>query len=243
MSGHSKWHKIQHKKGKADKARSGEFTKLLRAVMVAAQQGGGDPEMNFSLRLAVQKAKAGNVPKDNIDRAIKRGTGEDKDGAVFETALYEGFGPGGVAMLIECLTDNKNRTVADVKYILTKHGGSMAGPGSVQWQFDHKGVVRLANSAKAAVPNWGEFQLSLMDAGAEDLNEYEEGVELLCQVSNLKDVLDALGAAGIEPEDSGLEWVPKEPVEVDEATEKKVDGILEKFEENDDVREVYTNIA
>lgn len=211
--------------------------------MVAAQQGGGDPEMNFSLRLAVQKAKAGNVPKDNIDRAIKRGTGEDKDGAVFETALYEGFGPGGVAMLIECLTDNKNRTVADVKYILTKHGGSMAGPGSVQWQFDHKGVVRLANSAKAAVPNWGEFQLSLMDAGAEDLNEYEEGVELLCQVSNLKDVLDALGAAGIEPEDSGLEWVPKEPVEVDEATEKKVDGILEKFEENDDVREVYTNIA
>ncbi|PIT86910.1 MAG: YebC/PmpR family DNA-binding transcriptional regulator, partial [Candidatus Magasanikbacteria bacterium CG10_big_fil_rev_8_21_14_0_10_43_6] len=134
MSGHSKWSKIQHKKGRTDKARSNLFTKLLRSVTLAAQEGGMDPDMNFSLRLAVEKAKAGNVPKDNIDRAIKKGGGAAKDGVVFEEVVYEGFGPHGVALIIEALTDNKNRTVSEIKHLLAKSGGSLAGPGSVQWQ-------------------------------------------------------------------------------------------------------------
>ena len=242
MSGHSKWSKIRHKKGKADKARSSSFTKLLRAVMVAAQSG-GDPDMNFSLRLAIDKAKAGNVPKDNIERAVKKGSGEAKDGVVFEEALYEGFGPGGVAMLVECLTDNKNRTVSDVKYILTKNGGSMAGSGAVQWQFEHKGVVRLSAETKQAVQDWDSLELALMDAGAQDIKESEFGIEIVSAMEDLKKILDAVAEAGATSEDSGLEWVAKDTVDIDEGVAVKLESLLEKFEENDDVTEVYTNVA
>ena len=242
MSGHSKWHKIQHKKGKADKARSSSFTKLLRAVMVAAQSG-GDPDMNFSLRLAIDKAKAGNVPKDNIARAIKRGTGEDKEGVVFEEALYEGFGHGGVALLIECLTDNKNRTVSDVKYILTKNGGSAAGPGSVQWQFERKGIIRIPHEQWLTITDQSAFELALMDAGMEDLVDRESFWEIQCPMDAFKHVLDCVSSFSIEPEDAALEWVAKETMDIDDATMEKVGNIVDLLEENDDVRAVYTNIA
>ncbi len=242
MSGHSRWSKIQHKKGKADKARSNMFTKLLRAITVAAQQGGGDPEMNFSLRLAVDKAKAGNVPKDNIERAIKKGTGEAKDGAIFEEAVYEGFGPNGVALIIEALTDNKNRTVSDVKHILSKSGGSMAGPGSVQWQFEHRGVIRFSAEERATVSDWDGAQMNLMDAGVLDIQEGAEGVTLITAMEDLQKAQQVVAALPIETYDAGLEWIAKESMEIDAETEQKIETLYDALEENDDVRNVFMNI-
>lgn len=242
MSGHSKWHKIQHKKGKADKARSNMFTKLLRGVTVAAQQGGGDPDMNFSLRLAVDKAKAGNVPKDNIERAIKKGTGEVKDGVIFEEIMYEGFGPHGVALLIEALTDNKNRTVSEVKHILTKHGGSMAGPGSVQWQFEHRGVVRFSAEERANIRDWDSAQMMVMDAGVLDIEDGVEGVTFICAIEHLQDVLKVVDALPIESIDFGLEWIPKETMDINDMVEEQVTSLYDALEENDDVKNVFINI-
>ena len=144
MSGHSKWSKIQHKKGAADAKRGNIFTKLGKAISIAAQQGGGDPEMNFSLRLAIDRAKGANMPKDNIERAIKRGTGELKDGAELQEIIYEGFGTGGVAIIVETVTDNSNRTVSDVKSVFNRTGGSLGGPNAVKWQFEQKAVLRVA---------------------------------------------------------------------------------------------------
>lgn len=241
MSGHSKWSKIKHKKGAADAKRSNLFTKLTKAVTVAAQQGGGDPEMNFSLRLAIDKAKAGNVPKDNIDRAIKRGTGEDKEGAAIEEVLYEGFGPGGVAILIEVLTDNKNRTVSEIKNILTKQGGSLGGPGSVQWQFERKGEVLFTPEKKSQIQDWDSVQLELMDAGAEDIRDDENGVEIICPIENFKKVMQVINKLGIDPDDSGLKWVAKEEATLDDEASKKVEALCQALDESDDVREVYTN--
>lgn len=209
MAGHNKWSKIQHKKGKNDKARSNLFTKLLRAIVLAAQQGGGDPAMNFSLRLAIEKAKAGNVPKDNIERAIKKGTGELKDGAKIEEVTYEGFGPKGVALVIETMTDNTNRTVSEVKHVLTKHGGSLGGPGSVMWQFVHKGVVRISNEQLATnKERKDELELALMDAGMEEMNESEFGLEIVCPKDQFQQVLEVVEKDfDITPDDSQLEWL------------------------------------
>ncbi len=240
MSGHSKWHKIQHKKGKTDAARSASFTKLCRAVTVAAGEGGGDPDMNFSLRLAVEKAKAGNVPKDNIERAIKRGTGELKDGATLTAGLYEGFGPGGVAVMVETVTDNPNRTVSEVKNIFSKAGGSMGNSGSVAWQFEHLGVIRFAPSTEI---NKDDLELTLIDAGAEDIFSEEELVEVKCSVENFQKVLEAVKSFEIQPDDAGLEWIAKEKIEIDEATGKKLEALYQTFEENDDVKDIYTNAA
>jgi len=219
MSGHSKWHNIQHKKAKNDKARGAMFTKLIKSITVAAGEGGPDLDMNFSLRLAVEKAKAGNVPKDNIERAIKRGSGEGKEGVTYEHTLYEGFGPGGIALLIECLTDNKNRSVSDVKLILSKKGGSSAGQGSVQWQFEHKGMVRFSAEKKNAISEWDDAQLTLMDAG----------------------VVEALLTLGVTPDDSSLEWVAKELVACPKEKAAQLEALLDAFDENDDVKAVYTN--
>jgi len=243
MSGHSKWSKIQHKKGKVDKARSSMFTKLLRAITVVAQQGGGDVNMNFSLRLAVDRAKAGNVPKDNIERAIKRGTGEDKEGVVFEELVYEGFGPDGVAILVEVLTDNKNRTVSDIKHLFSKHGGSLGSPGSVQWQFEQLGTVTFKKDIlQEKGLDFDDFSLEMVDAGAQDIKEHDEFVEIITAKEDLKKVLDAVIGEGIEPEDSGLEWVAKETIEVDVATQEKIEKLSDAFDENEDIKEIYTNI-
>ncbi len=241
MAGHSKWHNIQVRKGKADKLRANAFTKLARGITIAAQEGGGDPVMNFSLRLAIEKAKTVNMPKDNIERAIKRGTGELKEGALLEEMVYEAFGPGGVALLIEAVSDNRNRTAGDLKAVLGKHGGSLAGPGSVQWQFELRGVIRLTMDTKQAMSDWEALELDLMDAGVEDIKEIEEGVEISAPKERFQTMLEAVSARGIEPDDSGLEWTPKEHVSLDEATMQKLEILQEALEELDDVSAVYTN--
>lgn len=242
MSGHSKWHKIQHQKGKNDKLRSNAFTKLLRAISVAAQHGGGDPEMNFTLRLAIEKAKAANVPKDNIERAIKKGSGELKDGEQFEEALYEGFGPGGVAVLVDTVTDNKTRTVAEVKLVMTKHGGTVGGPGSVQWQFNLLGVVRVSGEEfQKWTADKDELELQLIDAGAEDIIEEDGTLEVRCPRERLQVVSSALTQKGISPETAGLEWVPKETIDLSEQDQVKLETLYQALQDIDDVREVYTN--
>ncbi|MBT3816812.1 MAG: YebC/PmpR family DNA-binding transcriptional regulator [Candidatus Magasanikbacteria bacterium] len=244
MSGHSRWSKIQHKKGKTDKARSSLFTKLLRAITVAAGQGGGDVEMNFSLRIAVDKAKASNVPKDNIDRAIKKGSGEGKNGVVYEEGVYEGFGPGGVAILVEVLTDNRNRTASEVKHLFSKCGGSMGGPGSVQWQFEHLGIITLKKeSVKEKGLDFDEFSMEMLDAGAKDIKDHVDGIEIITAKEDLRKVLDAVIEQKLEPEESGLEWIAKEPVEIDEELQGKIARVYYAFDENDDVKEIYTNVA
>ncbi|HQF57057.1 MAG TPA: YebC/PmpR family DNA-binding transcriptional regulator [Candidatus Magasanikbacteria bacterium] len=241
MSGHSKWHNIQAKKGKADKARSNIFTKMSRMISVVAQQGGGDPMMNFSLRLAIDKAKAVNMPKDNIDRAIKRGTGEDSEGTVYQELLYEGFGPNGVAFLVEVLTDNNNRTVAEVKNAFTKNGGTMGGQGSVKWQFEQKGVIRFTTDKKTLIKDWEKAQLELLDAGVLDIKEDENGVELFSAREDFQKMSEVVDKLGIEPDESGLEWIAKETVSLDEETSAKVENLYNILDELDDVRAVYTN--
>ena len=242
MSGHSKWHNIQGKKGKADKARSNIFTKAARLIMVAAREGGGNPDMNFSLRIAVDKAKAVNMPKDNIERAIKSGTGDAKDGKVIEEVIYEGFGPSGTAFLVEALTDNKNRTVSEIKNVFMRYGGSMASSGAVKWMFVRLGVMRLGESEKEKVKvKKSEFELELIEAGAEDIIDSEFGLEIRCPVEKFQIVLEVVKKNGLEPESSGLEWVAKEPVALDEATSEKVSHLYDAFDEMDDVREVFTN--
>ncbi len=205
--------------------------------------GGGDENMNFVLRLAIEKAKAVNMPKDNIERAIKRGTGELKDAAVIEEVIYEAFGPGGTAMIIEAMTDNKTRTVSEVKHTLSKHGGTFAGPGSVQWQFEHKAVIRIAAEKKTAISDFDAFELELIDAGADDIQNSPEGVEILCPVSAFQKVLAVVGRYKVEPDDSGLEWIPKERMTVDQETMEKIDTLYNLLDEMDDVKAVFTNLV
>lgn len=244
MSGHSKWSKIQHKKGKADAQRGNLFTKFSKAITMAAKEGGGDPDMNFSLRLAIQTAKAGNMPNDNIERAIKRGTGELKDGEEIFEIIYEGYGPGGIAVLVETLTDNKNRTVAEVKHAFSKHNGSLGGPGSVQWQFERLGVILLNSDQRSVISDQDSFELALIEAGASDIQSHEEYTEITSPMDKFQSVLEAVATAGIaEPEDAGLKWVAKESVAVDDDTAEKMHKLYEALDELDDVSEVYTNEA
>ncbi|OGH78355.1 MAG: hypothetical protein A2469_04550 [Candidatus Magasanikbacteria bacterium RIFOXYC2_FULL_40_16] len=243
MSGHSKWANIQQKKGKMDSARSGLFTKLSKGITIAAR-GGGDPEMNFSLRLAIEKAKGANMPKDNIERAVKRGTGESGEGAVLEEILYEGFGPGGTAFLIETVTDNKNRTASEIKHAFLQFGGSMGGPGSVKWQFKRMGVIRL-NKEQLAINNEqsANFELELIEAGADDIVDNEYGMEIHCPIEKLQAVLGAVNKRELTPESSGLEWVAKENISLKEGESATVNKLYEILDELDDVEAVYTNEA
>lgn len=242
MSGHSKWHNIQGKKGKADKARSNIFTKVSRAITMAAKQG-GDPVTNFTLRLAIDSAKEVNMPKDNIERAIKRGLGELDDGSQIEEVTYEGFGPGGVAFIVETVTDNKNRTVSEIKNIFSKHGGSLGSPNSVRWQFERRGVVRFVGEKKAKITDFDNFSLELLDAGAEDVRESEDGVEVLSSVDNFATVVEKIKAVGIEPDTAGIEWVAKEKIETDESLSGKVSAFYDLLDEQDDVNNIFTNEA
>ena len=242
MSGHSKWHNIQGKKGKADKARSNLFTKAARAITVAVQQGGSDPDMNFVLRIAIDKAKTANMPKENIERAIKRGTGELSDGVALQEVLFEGFGPAGTAIMVEAVTDNNNRTVSDIKHVFGRFNCSLGGPGSVRWQFQRLGVARLGKNQneKIKMKN-SEFELELMDAGASDLVDSEIGLEIQCPAENLRKMMGVIKKYYLEPESSGLEWIAKEPVELSELDSVKVQEFCELLDELEDVREVYTN--
>lgn len=241
MSGHSKWHNIQGKKGKMDQLKANVFTKMGRLITVAAQQGGGDPDTNFSLRLAIEKAKAVNTPKENIERAIKKGSGGNSAELSLHEVVYEGFGPGGVAVLVEALTENPNRTVSEVKNSFSRHGGTMGGSGSVQWQFVHNGVVRLDSGEKKKIINFEDFELALIDAGAEDIVDSEDSLEIRSSVVNLNKVMEAMKKFGVSPTESGLEWIAKENITLDEETGQKLNNLFEALDDLDDVKEVYSN--
>lgn len=241
MSGHSKWHNIQGKKGKMDQLKANAFTKVGRLITVAAQQGGGDPDTNFSLRLAIEKAKSVNMPKDNIERAIKKGSGGNSAELSLHEVVYEGFGPNGVAILVEALTENPNRTVSEVKNAFSRHGGAMGGQGSVQWHFVHNGVVRLDADQKKKITNFADFELALIDAGADDIIESPDGVEIRSAVVSLNKIIEAVKKFGIEPSESGLEWTAKESIVLDDESGRKLGNLFEALDDLDDVKEVYTN--
>lgn len=239
MSGHSKWHNIQARKGKQDALRSGQFTKVSKLISLAAKSG-GDPAANFSLRLAIDKARAVGMPKDNIERAIKRGTGE-LEGVQIEEVLYECYGPGGVAVLVKCLTDNKNRAVSDIKHIFSKHGGSMAGAGSVLWMFGQMGVIEIDKEQLTSTKiERDEFDLQIIEAGAEDIMEDGE-LEIRTKIENLQKVLATLKQINIEPAESGLQWIAKDKVSVDAEVSAKLEALFGELEENDDVDDYFTN--
>jgi YebC/PmpR family DNA-binding regulatory protein len=236
MSGHSKWSTIKRKKGANDAARSKLWGKLLRFVEVAAREGGGSVEGNPTLATAVQKAKAASVPNDNIDRAIKRGTGE-LQGESYEETSYEGYGPGGVAVLVRCLTNNRNRASQDVRSAFHGSGGKLAEPGSVAWMFEPKGVVIVPKDG----PTEDEVFLLAADAGAEDLRVSEETIEVVTPSESLKAVRDALTAAGIAIESNELTQVPKTTIALEGADARKVLILIDTLEELDDVQDVYAN--
>ena len=236
MAGHSKWAGIKHKKAIVDSRRGKLFTKLARHITVAAKSGGGDVAGNPSLALAVQRAKDASMPKDNIQRAIDKGTGAGADAETFEDVLYEGYGPGGVALLIEALTDNRNRTGSDVRHLLSKHGGNLGEPGSVAYLFDKKGVVVVS------ADRYTEDDLIVaVDAGAEDIEIDDDVFEVLTEPADLQAVRAALEEAGVEFETAEVLWRPKTRVEVDEDTAGKLLRLIDALDDNDDVDEVHAN--
>lgn len=236
MSGHSKWASIKHKKAAADAKRGKVFTKLIRELTVAARQGGGDPDSNPRLRTIIQNAKTANMPADNIERAIKKGTGE-LEGVHYEEVVYEGYGPQGVAVLVICLTDNKNRTAAEVRSIFNKTGGSMAGAGSVAWIFEKKGILLIAKD-KTTEDRLMEVALS---AGAEDLNTEGEKFEVSTSVHDFWAVKEAVEKAGMVPDSADLTMIPKNQVQVTAETARTVLKLIETLDEHDDVQNVYAN--
>jgi YebC/PmpR family DNA-binding regulatory protein len=236
MSGHSKWASIKHKKAIVDQRRGQHFTKLARAVTVAAREGGGDPTGNPALSLAIQKARDASMPKDNIERAIAKGTGEGVDADQIEAVLYEGYGPGGVALLIEALTDNRNRTGADVRHAFSKHGGNLGEPGSVSYLFDKQGVI-VVDAAR-----YDEDDLIVaIDAGAEDIARDEDVYEVVTAPGDLISVRDALAAAGIEVESADVAQRPKSRVPLAEADAGRLMKLIDALEESDDVNAVHAN--
>jgi YebC/PmpR family DNA-binding regulatory protein len=236
MSGHSKWHSIKHQKGVADARRGQLFTKLTRELIIAAREGGGNPDMNFRLRLAVQKARDNNMPTDNIDRAIKKGTGEVEGGSLTELTL-EGYGPGGTAIMINALTDNRNRTIQEVRSIFTRHGSNLGESGCVSWIFDSKGVITI----RAEGVDADELALNAIDAGAEDVKVEDGYVYVYTVMEDLENVRKALEEQGMEIESSELSMVPKNTVELDEKAATQALKLMERLEENDDVQNVYSN--
>ena len=239
MSGHSKWHNIQQRKGKQDAKRGNLFSMYAKKIALAARSG-GDQATNFSLRLLVEKARAVAMPKDNIDRAIKRGSGEDKDVAQIEECMYEGYGPGGIALLIKTVSDNKNRTVSDVKHILSSHGGSMGGAGSVVWMFSEWGEVRI-KSEDLRLKIDDEFQLNIIEAGAEDISVEEDEVYIKTKMEHLQNVVKKLKELGVENLESGLAWIAKDKVPTTPELQEKLSTLFSALEENEDIDEYFTN--
>jgi len=238
MSGHSKWSSIKHKKGAADAKRGQLFTKLTRALIVAAKDGGPDPAANLALQNAIEKARDASMPKDNIERAIARGSGTGADAAAYEHISYEGYGPGGVAVYVDVLTDNRNRTAGEVRHIFARHDGNLAESGAVAWLFERKGVVL----ADQDTTDEDELTLVAADAGAEDVVEEGSSFEVTCAPEDLRKVREALEAAGIAVADSEVTMLPKTTVAIeDEAVARKVLKLIDGLEENDDVQDVYAN--
>ena len=238
MSGHSKWSTIKHKKGAADAKRGQLFTKLTRALIVAAKEGGPDPAANLALQNAIEKARSASMPKDTIDRAIAKGSGADADASAFETVVYEGYGPSGVAVIVEALTDNRNRTAGDVRHTFTKNDGNLGGSGAVAWLFERQGLVLV----DAAGADEDELTLAAAEGGAEDVSLDGSTFEITSAPEALSAVREAVEAAGFTVESAELTMIPKTTVEVtDEADAKKVLRLIDELEENDDVQDVYAN--
>jgi YebC/PmpR family DNA-binding regulatory protein len=238
VSGHSKWSSIKHKKGAADAKRGKLFSKLARAIIVAAREGGSDPAANLALQNAIEKARSYSMPKDNIERAIARGAGGDGDGEAYEPIVYEGYGPSGVALIVEALTDNRNRTAAEVRHIFAKHDGNLGGSGSVAWLFERRGIVLVS----ADGVDEEELTLAAIDGGAEDVELDGSTFQVSSAPEDLSAVREAIEGAGIEIESLEVALVPKTNVKVeDEAAARKILRLLDALEENDDVQDVFAN--
>ena len=241
MSGHSKWATIKHKKGAADKARGKLFAKLIRQVEVAAREGGGDPDANPTLRTMFQKAREASVPMDTIERAIKRGTGE-LEGVRYEQVSYEGYAPHGVAVIVECLTDNRNRTGSDIRSIFSKSGGSMAEPGAVSWQFERKGVLLVSKKGASGEVTEDDLMLAALDAGAEDITDAGDQWQITTAPTDLPAVRTAVEEAGMTVDSADVTLLPTTTVPLDsEGDARQVLRVIDLLEEHDDVQNVYAN--
>jgi len=238
MSGHSKWSTIKHKKAQTDARRGAIYTKLAREIQIASREGGGDPDVNFGLRLAIDRAKDANMPSSNIDRALKRGTGEDKDAASMEKIHYEGYAPHGVAVIMNCITDNRNRTVADIRHLLAKHGGTMGQEGSVSWQFTRKSHFNIP----CGDHTFDELFEIAIETGADDVIEEEEYFEIIGPVEIFKNLHDQLKEAEIVPDSAGLSMDPNQEVELLLEDTLQVMKVIDMLEELDDIQEVYSNL-
>jgi YebC/PmpR family DNA-binding regulatory protein len=238
LSGHSKWSSIKHKKGAADAKRGQLFSKLSRAIIVAAKEGGGDPANNLALQNAIEKAKSYSMPRDNIDRAIAKGSGADADADAFETIVYEGYGPEGIAVIVEALTDNRNRTAADVRHVFAKHGGNLGTAGAVAWQFDRRGVVVVS----AEGVDEDELFLAAADGGADDIERDGSVFQITSAPEQLAAVRAGVEEARFTVDSAELQLVPKTTVAVDDGTKaRQVMRLIDALEENDDVQDVYAN--
>jgi YebC/PmpR family DNA-binding regulatory protein len=236
MSGHSKWHTIKHKKGAADAKRGKVFTRIIKELTVAARNGGGDVDTNPRLRTIVAEAKANNMPRENIDRAIRRGTGEEP-GVSYEEVTYEGYGPGGVALLIDTLTDNKNRTVGEIRHLLSKHAGNLAAENSVAWMFTRKGQI-IVEKGKV---DEEKLLSAALDAGADDMNDDESGWEVVCAPENFDAVRDAVKALGVEPAAAAVAMIPQNYVKLVGKEAQQMLKLMEAIEDHDDVQHVWAN--
>lgn len=237
MSGHSKWSTIKHKKGAADAKRGKIFTKIIKEITIAARMGGGDPEGNARLRQAILAAKAENMPKDNIERAIKKGTGELAGAASYEEVTYEGYGPGGVAVLVEVMTDNKNRTVAEIRHIFSKHGGNLGENGCVAWMFDKKGSIIFDKSDVIE----DDLMELVLESGGEDVKEEESQYEVITDPDSFESVKEAIDNAGLTYVLAEISMVPQTSVKLDEHRATQMLKLMEKMDDNDDVQNVYAN--
>ncbi len=238
MSGHSKWATTKHKKAVVDAKRGKLFAKLIKNIEVAARTGGGDPDGNPTLYDAIQKARKNSVPADNIDRALKRGSGADADGADWQTIMYEGYGPNGVAVLVECLTDNRNRAATEVRVAMTRNGGSMADPNSVSYLFSRKGIIIVP---KADDLTEDDVLMAVLEAGAEEVNDLDEAFEVMTEATDLVEVRKALQAAGLDYESADTEFVASVEVPLDAAGATKIMRLVDALEDSDDVQNVFTN--
>jgi YebC/PmpR family DNA-binding regulatory protein len=236
MSGHSKWHSIKHKKGAADAKRGKLFTNLIKEITVAARAGGGDVDANARLRKAVSDSKAANMPNDTIDRAIKRGTGE-LEGVNYDEITYEGYGPGGVALLVESMTDNRNRTVAELRHMFSKNGGNLGEAGSVAWMFDKKGYIVIDKGVKSE----DELLEIVLEAGADDMQDEGEVFEIYTAPDNFEAVHEAVKKAGIEPQAAELSLIPQTYIRLEGADAKQMLKLYEAIDDHDDVQKVYAN--
>ncbi|OQY28512.1 MAG: YebC/PmpR family DNA-binding transcriptional regulator [Candidatus Cloacimonetes bacterium 4572_55] len=236
MSGHNKWSTIKHKKGKADAQRGRLFTRLIKEISVAAREGGGDPEGNPRLRTAILNARQSNMPTDNIDRAIKKGTGE-LPGVTYDEVVYEGYGPGGVALYLEVLTDNKNRTVAEIRHLIGKYGGNLGENGSVAWMFDRKGMIHVP----ADEVTEDDVLMAVMDADAEDVKDEGESFVVITGVENFEEIKKALEKNGIKYSESALEMIPKTMTQISGKHASSLIKLLERLEDHEDVQHIFSN--